>query len=153
MRLSALLRDTEADILALQELRDPQVLTQVAQDLSEKTSRHYQVAVSGLRGRRAAPGLLRCGCGATRRAARVSELRTDQGKKLLARDRAGLLGVFFGAGGACGGCRHLLTVHFPAGGDIPQIEKRQQLAMGSGGADPGGAAGQLTQEQVILLGD
>lgn len=107
VRLSALLRDTEADILALQELRDPQVLTQVAQDLSEKTSRHYQVAVSDCGGGGACTWAfctMRMRCDSTRCASFPScgRIKGEAARKGIGRDCSGC----FRRGAACGGCRH-----------------------------------------------
>lgn len=153
VRLSALLRDTEADILALQELRDPQVLTQVAQDLSEKTSRHYQVAVSDCGGRRGLHLGFLYDADAVRLDAlrEFPELRTDQGGSCSQGDRAGLLGVFSARSGLRRVQTHLLTVHFPAGGDLPQIEKRQQLW--DRAVQILGALRASGAERVMLLGD
>ena len=128
-RLIALLKETDADVLALQEIRDEDLLAQVAEGLSAVTARSYRTVVTKCGGKRALH------LGFLYDSARVRldklqefpELQQDSNGRCADGDRAGLLGTFSTGRLLWRTRTHLLTVHFPAGGDFQQAVVRQEF--------------------------
>lgn len=126
-RLIALLKDTNSDVLALQEIQDPPALGAIATALSVGTPRSYQAVVSQCGGQR------QLHLGFLYDTARVRldqlrefpELREDNGGSCSAGDRAGLLASFSMRSGFRETRTHVLTVHFPAGAASEQARRRQ----------------------------
>lgn len=152
-RLTALLAESDADVMAVQEIQRPDLLPQVAKLLSAKSGRSYLSIASDCGGKRAMH------VGFLFDAKRVKldaveefpELRDDRGGSCSLGARAGLLGVF----SQRSWFRHreyaLLTVHFPAGGDVEQARERQlfwarALRIAARVRDGG-------RERVLILGD
>lgn len=153
MRLRALLAETNADILALQEIQNTDMLGQVATDLSTVTSRSYQAVVSRCGGKRTMHlGFLydtdRVQLDDTRE---FPELRDDDRGSCSQGDRAGLLGVFSVRSGLRRIRTYLLTVHFPAGSDFRQAQARQDFWARALGIVSRLRAG--GEKRVLLLGD
>lgn len=155
VRLTEILAELDADVIAIQEIRDEQALSALAAELSAKTSRSYQAVRSDCGGRqRLHLGFLFD----TRRASLDSvrefpELREDRSGSCFEGERAGLLGSFSSRGrfSIRSSTLHVLNVHFAAGGDVGQAQSRQLslqralrilASLGQSGAD-----------RLVLLGD
>lgn len=153
VRLTELLAETKADILALQEIQDTDVLDRVATELSASSSRHYRTLVSRCGGKRD----LRLGFiyDADRvelhRSWELPELREDMVGRCSQGDRSGLLAEFSARRGFRHPHTYLLTVHFPAGGDWRQVQERQEFWYRSLGVIATLRA--YGERRVLLLGD
>lgn len=151
--LTELLAETDSDVMAIQEIRRPDLLPEVAVALSKATKRRYQAVASACGGKRT----LHVGYLYDADQVRLDEtrefpeLREDDRGSCFAGARAGLLGVFSARRGWRRLRYSLLVVHFPAGGSLEQIRDRQEYWARA--LSIAGHVGRSKEERVIILGD
>lgn len=155
VRLRELLQAADADVIALQEVRDSQALGALAAELSSKTSRSYRAVSSACGGKqRLHLGFLldtdRVRLDSVRE---FPELREDRGGSCFDGERAGFLGSFSSRGrfSVRRSKLHLLAVHFPAGAALGQAQSRQMFLQRA--LQILESLRQRGEDRLVLLGD
>jgi endonuclease/exonuclease/phosphatase family metal-dependent hydrolase len=126
-RLTLIVRDLQADVLALQEIEDEAAVADLARraSVSGRRYRHVLSACGGRSDMRV--GFLYDEERVVLRSTReFPELDPDGGGQCDRGERAGLLGVFAPRGRAGDGTLSLLVIHFLPGGEPEQVARRKQ---------------------------